>query len=165
MDFIQHLAGHEGRSTLRLIAPNDLHSLCRVNKASQVVTTPALYRRVNLVFTNFQRASMRSEHIYNYTECYRRQRPFCGTIPQQPELAKFVREISGEPLPPWEDPFVDPEDKNELSNSMAQHIAMRDPTQAPTDPFESARPPAVWGKALWICVCITIFSTCNYSSI
>lgn len=69
---------------------------------------------------------MCSEQIDNYTECYRRQRLFCETIHQRPELAKFVRELS------WTLSF--PELSPALSARWQNYI----------EPFGNATPSAVW---------------------
>lgn len=95
MNLVQYLAGDEGSITLPLISPYDLCSLCRVNKACQLITTPSLYHRIDLTFRIIRPSGqVHSQQIDNYADCARRQRIFCETIHQRPELAKWVYSIS-----------------------------------------------------------------------
>jgi hypothetical protein len=154
MDLIEHLSGDAGHQTLIFMSTGDLSMLCRACKASQLNATPFLYRRVELLFQIFRHDSMDQDQLDNFTDCYRRQRIFCETILARPDLASLVRELSwtihfpvlpDEPLEPWMPPVPpDPDDNNPLVWFLHHNRMMAGPFQAPTDPFQSAKPDQVW---------------------
>lgn len=138
-----------------LLPPRDLNALCRVCKDSHDCVTAALYRRVELLFVIYRHSNMvQHQQLDNYTDCYRRQRLFCDTVIARPELGKHVREISWtlsfpvipeHPLPPWKAPELpDSDDDDPISQLRRQHMELAGPFEAPTDPFQSARPLQVW---------------------
>lgn len=90
MSFVAHINSDSGFSTLSLLPPAEINTLCCTSRGLQARSTTVLYRRVELM-SCILRHSHRTQRTCDV--CSRSQRSFCRTILSRPDLALLVREL------------------------------------------------------------------------